>query len=134
MIARLERQESPLISEDLGNYFRDVYDRTIIPSDTVEAYRDILSGCWIFSSSINNGLNSIMKVLTIIATIFMPLTFISSLYGMNFKHMPELQWEYGYFMVLDTIVVIAVTILVSLQKKAVDLTHKPQRRILALAV
>src|SRR5665811_522263 len=94
VIARLERRESPLISENLGNYFRDVYDHTIIAIDTVETYRDILSGMLdIYLSSMSNRLNSIMKVLTIIATIFMPLTFITSLYGMNFKHMPELQWE-----------------------------------------
>ena len=112
VIARLERRESPLISESLGNYFRDVYDHTIIAIDTVETYRDILSGMLdIYLSSMSNRLNSIMKVLTIIATIFMPLTFITSLYGMNFKHMPELQWEYGYFMVLGMVVVVAVSML-----------------------
>ena len=118
VIARLERRESPLISEALGNYFRDVYDHTIIAIDTVETYRDILSGMLdIYLSSMSNRLNSIMKVLTIIATIFMPLTFITSLYGMNFKHMPELQWEYGYFMVLGAIVVIAITMLEYFRRK-----------------
>jgi magnesium transporter len=109
VIARLERRESPLISEPLGNYFRDVYDHTIIAIDTVETYRDILSGMLdIYLSSMSNRLNEIMKVLTIIATIFMPLTFITSLYGMNFKNMPELQWEYGYYGVVGVIVVLAV--------------------------
>jgi len=118
VIARLERRESPLISENLGNYFRDVYDHTIIAIDTVETYRDILSGMLdIYLSSMSNRLNSIMKVLTIIATIFMPLTFITSLYGMNFKHMPELQWEYGYFMVLGVVVVIAVSMLEYFRRK-----------------
>ena len=118
VIARLERRESPLISENLGKYFRDVYDHTIIAIDTVETYRDILSGMLdIYLSSMSNRLNSIMKVLTIIATIFMPLTFITSLYGMNFKHMPELQWEYGYFMVLGMIVVIAVAMLEYFRRK-----------------
>jgi magnesium transporter len=118
VIARLERRESPLISENLSNYFRDVYDHTIIAIDTVETYRDILSGMLdIYLSSMSNRLNSIMKVLTIIATIFMPLTFITSLYGMNFKHMPELQWEYGYFMVLVMVVVIALSMVEYFRRK-----------------
>ena len=118
VIARLERRESPLISENLGNYFRDVYDHTIIAIDTVETYRDILSGMLdIYLSSMSNRLNSIMKVLTIIATIFMPLTFITSLYGMNFKHMPELQWEYGYYMAIGVMVVIAVSMLEYFRRK-----------------
>lgn len=118
VIARLERRESPLISENLANYFRDVYDHTIIAIDTVETYRDILSGMLdIYLSSMSNRLNQIMKVLTIIATIFMPLTFITSLYGMNFKNMPELQWEYGYFSVIGVIIVIAITMLLFFRKK-----------------
>jgi len=118
VIARLERRESPLVSEALGNYFRDVYDHTIIAIDTVEAYRDILSGMLdIYLSSMSNRLNSIMKVLTIIATIFMPLTFITSLYGMNFKNMPELQWEYGYFMVLGVVLVIAISMIEYFRRK-----------------
>jgi magnesium transporter len=119
VIARLERRESPLISESLGNYFRDVYDHTIIAIDTVETYRDILSGMLdIYLSSMSNRLNEIMKVLTIIATVFMPLTFITSLYGMNFKNMPELQWEYGYFGVITVIVVVAVVMLMYFKRKA----------------
>jgi magnesium transporter len=118
VIARLERRESPLISENLGNYFRDVYDHTIIAIDTVETYRDILSGMLdIYLSSISNRLNAIMKVLTIIATIFMPLTFITSLYGMNFKNMPELEWRYGYYGVLGVIVVIAAFMLLYFRRK-----------------
>jgi magnesium transporter len=118
VIARLERRESPLISESLGNYFRDVYDHTIIAIDTVETYRDILSGMLdIYLSSMSNRLNQIMKVLTIIATIFMPLTFITSLYGMNFKYIPELQWEYGYYMALGVMLVIAGSMLEYFRKK-----------------
>jgi magnesium transporter len=118
VIARLERRESPLISENLGNYFRDVYDHTIIAIDTVETYRDILSGMLdIYLSSMSNRLNEIMKVLTIIATIFMPLTFVTSLYGMNFKYMPELGWRHGYYVVLGVIVVIAGAMLLYFRKK-----------------
>jgi magnesium transporter len=118
VIARLERRESPLISEALGNYFRDVYDHTIIAIDTVETYRDILSGMLdIYLSSMSNRLNQIMKVLTIIATIFMPLTFITSLYGMNFKNMPELQWEYGYYGVIGVMLVIALSMIEYFRRK-----------------
>ena len=64
----------------------------------METYRDILSGLLdIYLSSVSNRLNEVMKVLTIIATIFMPLTFLAGVYGMNFKYMPELEWHYGYF-------------------------------------
>jgi magnesium transporter len=118
VIARLERRESPLISENLTLYFRDVYDHTIIAIETVETYRDILSGMLdIYLSSMSNRLNEIMKVLTIIATIFMPLTFITSLYGMNFRNMPELRWHYGYYGVLIAMVVIAVAMLLYFKKR-----------------
>jgi magnesium transporter len=118
VIARLERRESPLVSEGLGIYLKDVYDHTIIAIETVETYRDILSGMLdIYLSSMSNRLNEIMKVLTIIATIFMPLTFITSLYGMNFKYMPELRWHYGYFEVLGLMVVIALSMLWYFRRK-----------------
>jgi magnesium transporter len=118
VIARLDRRESPLISEGLTMYLKDVYDHTIIAIETVETYRDILSGMLdIYLSSMSNRLNQIMKVLTIIATIFMPLTFITSLYGMNFKNMPELQWEYGYYGVIAVIAVIGITMVLYFRKK-----------------
>ena len=76
--------------------------------ETVETYRDIAGGLLdIYLSSINNRLNNVMKVLTIISTIFIPLTFISSVYGMNFDHMPELRWTFGYPLVV--LVMLALT-------------------------
>jgi len=118
VIARLERRESPLITDNLANYFRDVYDHSIMAIETVETYRDLLSGMLdIYLSAMSNRLNEIMKVLTIIATIFMPLTFITSLYGMNFKNMPELEWQYGYYGVIGTIVVVAVTMLIYFKRR-----------------
>jgi magnesium transporter len=108
VIARLERRESPLINESLTVYFKDVYDHTIIAIETVETYRDILSGMLdIYLSSMSNRLNGIMKVLTIIATIFMPLTFITGFFGMNFRHMGELDWPYGQSLTILAMVVIA---------------------------
>jgi len=97
VIATLQRRESPLISEATGPYLRDVYDHIIQVIDSIEIYRDILSemlGAHL--TAVSYRLNEIMKVLTVIATIFMPLTFLAGVYGMNFKHMPELEWKYGY--------------------------------------
>ena len=80
--------------------------------DTIETYRDMLSGMLdIYLSSVSNRMNEIMKVLTIIATIFMPLTFLAGIYGMNFKYMPELEWQWGYFALWGVMVVIAFIML-----------------------
>ena len=106
----LERGESSLINESTGIYLRDVYDHTIQVIDTVETFRDMVSGMLdIYLSSISNKMNEVMKVLTIIATIFIPLTFLAGLYGMNFKHMPELELPWGYPGLL--VVMIAVGLL-----------------------
>ena len=100
VIGALERGESSLIKESTGIYLRDVYDHTIQVIDTIETFRDMISGMLdIYLSSVSNRMNEVMKVLTIIATIFIPLTLIAGIYGMNFEHMPELQWRWGYPMV-----------------------------------
>jgi magnesium transporter len=118
VIARLERRESPLISDNLTLYLKDVYDHTIIAIEEVETYRDILSGMIdIYLSSMSNRLNEVMKMLTIIATIFMPLSFIASLYGMNFKNMPELQWHYGYYVAVAFMGLIAFSMLWYFRRK-----------------
>ena len=97
VIGSMVRGDSSLISETTRIYLRDVYDHTIHVIDTIETFRDMISGMLdIYLSSVSNRMNSIMKVLTVIATIFMPLTFIAGVYGMNFKNMPELSWRYGY--------------------------------------
>jgi magnesium transporter len=97
-ISFLERGDSDLLSEATRLYFRDVYDHTVQVIDTVETYRDLLSGMLdLYLSSISNRTNEIMKFLTIVGTIFMPLTFLVGVYGMNFKHMPELEWHFGYY-------------------------------------
>ena len=99
-------------------YLKDVYDHTIIAIETVETYRDILSGMLdIYLSSMSNRLNEIMKVLTIIATIFMPLTFITGVFGMNFRYMPELEWRYGQAIFLGLMAVIALGMLWYFRKK-----------------
>ena len=96
----LTRRETTLIRDSTVPYLRDVYDHVVQAIDTVEIFREILSEMiGIYLASVSNKLNAIMKVLTIIATIFMPLTFIAGVYGMNFKHMPELEWKYGYYFI-----------------------------------
>jgi len=97
VMAALSRRDIDLIGDASVPYFRDVYDHVVQAIDTVEIYREMLSEMiGIYLSSVSNRLNAVMKVLTIIATIFMPITFIVGVYGMNFKYMPELEWKYGY--------------------------------------
>lgn len=101
VISGLQRSESKLIKKTTGIYLRDVYDHTIQVIDTIESFRDTLSVMHdIYLSSISNRMNEIMKVLTMFAAIFIPLTFIAGIYGMNFEFMPELKWKYGYFVIL----------------------------------
>jgi magnesium transporter len=97
MASAFSRSESSLITEETRFFIRDIYDHAIIIADTLETYRDMLSGIRdVYLSSVSNRMNEIMKVLTIIATIFIPLSFIAGLYGMNFHHMPELKMTWGY--------------------------------------
>jgi magnesium transporter len=118
LINGLEKTESALIKKATRVYLRDVYDHTIQVIDTVETFRDMVSGMLdIYLSSISNKMNAIMKVLTIIATIFIPLTFIAGVYGMNFKYMPELGWRWGYEAVLLVMAVVAVIMLIYFRKK-----------------
>jgi magnesium transporter len=118
VVSLLEKADSPLVDKSTSFFFRDVYEHTIQVMDTVDTYRDILSGMFdIYLSSISNRLNEVMKVLTIIATLFMPLTFLAGVYGMNFEHMPELKWQYGYFTLWGVMIVIAMAMLVYFRKK-----------------
>ncbi len=97
VVSGLARGESALIKEDTLLYLRDVYDHTIQVVDTIETYRDMLSAMLdIYLSSLSNRMNEVMKVLTIIATIFIPMSFLAGVYGMNFKYMPELDYRYAY--------------------------------------
>jgi magnesium transporter len=118
VISRLERSESSLVKEPTVLYFKDVYDHVIQIIDNIETFRDILSGMLdIYLSSVSNRLNEVMKVLTIIATIFIPLTFIAGVYGMNFKNMPELEWPWGYFMALGMMATVAAIMLLFFKRR-----------------
>jgi len=118
VIGALERGESPLFQVSSLIYLRDVYDHTVQIIDTVETFRDMVSGMLdIYLSSVSNRMNEVMKVLTIIATVFIPLSFIVGLYGMNFNYMPELQWKWGYFMVWGVIISVVTGMLAYFRRK-----------------
>ncbi|MFO7949413.1 MAG: magnesium/cobalt transporter CorA [Candidatus Fermentibacteraceae bacterium] len=114
----LLRGEHPLLSPETVPYFRDLYGHTVEVMDTVETFRDMASGLLeVYLSSQSNRLNEVMKVLTIIATIFIPITFITGVYGMNFRHMPELELPWAYPACLVMFVVIAGGMLVWFRRK-----------------
>jgi magnesium transporter len=118
VVSALGKRESPLIREATVPYFRDVYDHVIHVIDSVDIYREMISSMLdMYLSSVSNRLNEVMKVLTIIATIFMPLTFIAGVYGMNFRRMPELEWRYGYPAALLVMLGIGVLMLFYFRRK-----------------
>lgn len=97
---------------------RDLYDHIIQIIDTVETHRDLTAGLIeLYLTSTSNRMNEVMKVLTIIATIFIPLTFIAGVYGMNFANMPELEWPWAYFAVLLVMLVIGAGMIMYFRKK-----------------
>jgi magnesium transporter len=118
VINSMIRRESSLVKEPTLIYLRDLYDHTIQVIETAETLREMLSGMLdIYLSSVSNRMNAVIKVLTIIATIFMPLTFIVGIYGMNFKYMPELEWHWGYPAVLLLMVVVTAGMLIFFRRK-----------------
>jgi magnesium transporter len=118
MINSLQRAETPLIRASTGVYLKDVYDHTIEVIDTVETYRDVLSGMLEnHLLLLTTRLNEVMKVLTVISTIFIPLTFLTGIYGMNFRFMPELAWRWGYPLVLLGMAGIAVALYAYFRRK-----------------
>jgi magnesium transporter len=118
IISHLERRESVLIQDETNIYLRDLYDHTIQVIDAIETYRDVLSGMLdIYLSSVSNRMNEVMKVLTVISTLFIPLTFIVGVYGMNFKYLPELEWRWAYPLVWLVMIVISALMIVYFRKK-----------------
>ncbi len=109
VITTLMRSGSDLISSDVEIYFRDCYDHVIQLLDILESYRELSSSLMdVYLSSMSNKMNEVMKVLTIISSIFVPLTFIAGIYGMNFEYMPELSWKWGYFACLGIMAMIGL--------------------------
>ncbi len=118
MMSNLQRLDSDLITEQTETFLRDVYDHIVQVLDTIETLRDLSAGLLeIYLSSLSNRMNEIMKVLTIIATIFIPLTFVAGVYGMNFNYMPELGWRWGYFAALGLMGVIGIFLLAFFRRK-----------------
>ena len=118
LINCMQQIESEIIKDTTRIYLRDVYDHTIRVIESVEDFRDILSSMVdIYLSSVSNKMNDIMKVLTVIATIFIPLTFIAGVYGMNFDNMPELHWSWGYPAVMLFMTLIGITMFIYFKKK-----------------
>lgn len=118
MINKLERGECALFKESTTIYLKDVYDHTIHVIDTLETFREVVSGMLeIYLSSMSNRMNAVIKVLTMIATIFMPLTFIAGVYGMNFRFMPELQWRWGYPAALLVMATVGVSMAIYFRRK-----------------
>jgi magnesium transporter len=118
VINGLQKTGSKLVKKTTALYLRDIYDHTIQVIETVETYRDMVSGLQdLYLSSVSNKMNEVMKVLTIIATIFIPLTFIAGIYGMNFEFMPELKWKIGYFFIWGIMIVVALGMLLHFKRK-----------------
>ena len=118
LLGGMERSESPLIDASTGVFLRDVYDHCIQIVDSVESLRDIVTGMLdIYLSSVNNKMSEVMKVLTMMSTIFIPLSFIAGLYGMNFEFMPELKFQHGYFAALGLMAAIALAMVVFFRRR-----------------
>jgi magnesium transporter len=114
----LSRSDCPFLQQPTKVFFRDVYDHVVQIVDTIETLREMVSASLdIYLSSVSYRLNAVMRVLTVITTIFMPLSFIASIYGMNFEYMPELKLEWGYPVVLGVMVVVGISMLVVFKNK-----------------
>lgn len=117
-VNHLMQVESGLVTSFTLVYLRDVYDHAMQAIDTVETFRDMLAAMLdVYLSTLTNRMNEIMKVLTIISTIFIPTTFIASIYGMNFVNMPELHWRWGYPVVLGSMLVVTLFMLNFFRRK-----------------
>lgn len=118
VISAIQRNDSGLIQQRTHFYLRDLYDHIVQVVDTLENYRELTSNLLeIYLSSVSNRMNEIMKVLTIIATIFIPITFIAGVYGMNFECMPELKWKWGYAMVWGVMIAMIIVMVGYFRKK-----------------
>jgi magnesium transporter len=114
----LQRSNSAFIQEDSRRYFGDVYDHSIRISEAVDSYRDLITGMLdIYLSSISNKMNETMKILTVFSSIFIPLTFIAGIYGMNFHYMPELEWRWGYPAIWVVFIVVTIALLAYFKRK-----------------
>jgi magnesium transporter len=118
LLNHLLHEESQLVQESSHIFFRDIYDHTIQVIDTIESMRDVLTGMLdLYLSTVSNKMNEVMKVLTIMATIFIPMTFVAGIYGMNFKFMPELEWKWSYPLLWVVLVTMFILMLFWFKRK-----------------
>jgi magnesium transporter len=117
-VSHIIHSDSEFFSDDLDPFLKDLHDHCLQASETVESYRELIAGVMdVNLSTASNGMNKIMKVLTIISTIFIPLTFIAGVYGMNFQSMPELSWRYGYPAIMGVMILTAGGMLVFFKRR-----------------
>jgi magnesium transporter len=118
VINTLNKKDLRLIDDQLQKYFSDIYENAVKISETFDTYRDLMSNLReAYQSSIANRANEIMRVFTAMTVIFMPLTIITGIYGMNFDNIPEIHWKYGYFMILGIMLVLGLGMVVIFKKK-----------------
>ena len=118
VISRIEKSESELIEAKTKHFFRDVFDHIIQISETIDIYREMIWSLMdMYMTNISNKMNEVMKVLTIIATVFIPLTFIAGIYGMNFENIPELHYEYSYHILWAVMIVLFLGMLLYFKRK-----------------
>ena len=118
MVSQLEGSESDLIQPYMERYFKDLYDHTIQVIETVGTYWEIIAEIRdSYLSTLSNRMNEVMKVLTVFATIFIPLTFIVGIYGMNFDYMPELRWHAGYPTLMAGMLVLVIGMLIYFKRR-----------------
>jgi magnesium transporter len=118
MVAAFEKLDEPLFSHSNKVFTRDLYDHTIKVIETIEIYRDMTSSLLdLYINCVSNKMNEVMKVLTIMTSLFIPLSFIAGVYGMNFQNMPELNYKYGYYIVLGLMAVVFIGIIIYLKRR-----------------
>ncbi len=118
LLATLNKKDLSLINSELQQYFGDIYENAVKIVETFETYRDLMGNLReAYQSSLSNRANEIMRVFTAMTVIMMPLTVITGIFGMNFDHMPELHWKYGYYVVLGVMALIGGSVYWFFRKK-----------------
>lgn len=118
MVGALMREEYSMVKRSTHPYLRDLYDHIAQVIETLDSYRELVPGLMdVYLSTVSNRMNSVMKTLTIFSAIFMPLTFIVGVYGMNFDNIPELHWRYGYLIVLGVMALTTVGLIVYFRRR-----------------
>lgn len=116
--AGLEKDGGYLIEQETKRYLRDLYEHVIQVNDSIDSQREVIASIQdLYLSGTSNKMNEVMKVLTVISTIFIPLTFIAGVYGMNFANMPELSWKYGYFIIIGIMLLIFIGMVIYFRRK-----------------